>query len=403
MKILIVHNILWAHYKAVVFQELNRLVQQRPDVELLVIQIARNERSRAGLEQAAADAPTYQYPYRLLFDRLLEDVGLGERTLALLKQLWQYRPNVLNLTGYYDPAQLMLLVVARLMGIRVIMQNESTAADHARGGWKERFKQSIFSLCNGFFCFGTLSANYLLQLGVRAERILLRKNAVDNQTLYRVYQQALVNRNAEQKQQSICPRNFVFVGRLIDVKNLHVLVEAFAQAQRQLRPAFINSATGEADDAQPPQASQWGMLLLGDGPLQTALQAQIDQLGLNDMIHILPGRAWFQVPEVLALADVLVLPSRSEPWGLVVNEAMACGMPVIVSDRCGCVADLVVDGQNGFVISPEQPEQLVDALFRFMSDQTDRIEMGNAAQRMIQPFTPEAVAQDMLTGFLTVK
>ena len=400
MKVLIVHNILWAHYKARVFQEVNRLAQQQPNLSVMVIQIARNERSRAGLEQPDPETPLYSYPYELLFDRFLEDVGLWERTRALLQRLWRYRPDVVTLTGYYDPAQLVVLLVAKLLRIRVIMQNESTAADHTRGGWKEVFKRWIFKQCDGFFCFGTLSANYLLQLGVRPDQILLRKNAVDNQALANAFKRALPHRPAKQQQLRLQPNNFIFVGRLIEVKNLLALVDTFAETRQQVRnPVFLPAGNFPADTIH---SSQWGLILLGDGPLHESLQQRIIDLGLTDFIHLLPGRPWFRVPEVLALADVLVLPSRSEPWGLVVNEAMACGLPVIVSDRCGCVADLVREGQNGFIINPDQPAQLKHALQQFMTGDVDRLQMGDTARHMISPFAPEAVAQEMLTGFLTI-
>ncbi|MFD2569439.1 glycosyltransferase family 4 protein [Spirosoma soli] len=388
MRVLIVHNILWAHYKSSVFQALQQLVDKQINVDMKVLQIARNERSRAGIETTAntdgetTAAPAYQYNYELLFDRFAEDIGVVERTRALLQRAKAYKPDVINLTGYYDPAQLMLLVWAKRRGIRVIIQNESTVADHERGGWKERLKRWIFSQCDGFFCFGSSSADYLIQLGVRPEQILLRKSAVDNNALLSAYQRALPTRLAQQKALGLCANNFVFVGRLIDFKNLPSLINAFAEARRQ----SIESAG-------------WGLIMLGDGPQYDALIRQVANLNLSDWVKILPGRPWFKVPDVLALANVLVLPSRSEPWGLVVNEAMACGMPVLVSNRCGCVQDLVHDGQNGLVFDPDQPAQLTRSLLRFMQNEVNAAQMGQLSQRIIAPYAPEMVAQEMLDGF----
>ncbi len=386
MKILIVHNILWAHYKSSVFQALQRLVDTQPEVTVRVLQIARNERSRAGLEivnnAEGVAAPTYTYDYELLFDRYTEEISLAERTHALLRRAKAYKPDVITLTGYYDPAQLTLLLWAKRQGIRVVIQNESTLADHQRGGWKERFKRWIFSQCDGFFCFGSSSANYLIQLGVGPEKILLCKSAVDNNALRSAYQRALPGRAAQQKLLGIYPNSFVFVGRLIGYKNLPSLISAFAEARQQ-------SAN----------ASEWGLILLGDGPEHDALQQQITSLNLSDHVKLLPGRPWFKVPDVLALANVLVLPSRSEPWGLVVNEAMACGMPVLVSDRCGCVEDLVRDGQNGLVFDPDQPAQLIHCLLSFMNNEVNEKQMGQLSQTIIAPYAPEVVAQEMLDGF----
>ena len=391
MRILIVHNILWAHYKASVFQALQRVVDQRTGWTLKVLQIARNERSRAGLETTADVAtPVYSYEYELLFDRFLEDVSLRERAAALLRHVRAFRPDVINLTGYYDPAQLLLLLWATTNGVRVVMQNESTVADHQRGIWKERFKRWLFSRCDGFFCFGNQSADYLILLGVPSEKILLRKNAVDNNTIRLGYERALLTRPEQQRALGLRPSNFVFVGRLLALKNLPMLLTSFAEARRQS-----------------PNAADWGLVLLGDGPEETLLHQKIAELSLSDAVTLLPGRPWFRVSEVLALSNVLVLPSTSETWGLVVNEAMVCGLPVIVSDRCGCVPDLVHDGQNGFVFSPEQSKcstttELTRHLLRFMNGDVDADQMGRLGQQIIDPYTPEAVAQEMLAGFTKV-
>ncbi|SFE46238.1 glycosyltransferase family 4 protein [Spirosoma endophyticum] len=383
MRILIVHNILWAHYKSSVFQAIQQLADQQPNVMVNVLQIARNERSRASLETINdPSVPTYSYNYELLFDRFLEDVSLRERTNALLRRASAFKPDVITLTGYYDPAQIFLLLWARTKGIRVILQNESTATDHQRGGWKERIKQWIFSQCSGFFCFGSQSADYLIQLGVQPDKILLRKSAVDNNALRVAYERALSSRIKEQQVLALRPNNFVFVGRLIGYKNLPLLLSAFAEAQKQS-----------------PLADEWGIILLGDGVEKNSLIEQINTLALTDSVHILPGRPWFEVPDVLAMSNVLVLPSSSEPWGLVVNEAMACGLPVIVSDRCGCAPDLVHEGKNGFVFTYDQPDQLTQLMLRFIDGDVDVAEMSFWAQKLIAPYAPDVVAQEMLNGY----
>ncbi|GAB3808045.1 hypothetical protein GCM10028819_46170 [Spirosoma humi] len=387
MRILIVHNILWAHYKSSVFQALQHLTDQQPAISLTVLQIARNEKSRAKLEIAPANghAPAYTYNYELLFDRFVEEVTLRERFKALLTRARADKPDVIILTGYYDLAQVFLLGWARRKGIRVIMQNESTAADHERGGWKEHIKRWIFSQCDGFFCFGTQSANYLIQLGVSPEKILLRKNAVDNNTLQIAYERALVNRTQEQARLGLRPKNVVFVGRFIAFKNLPTLLRAFSEALHQS-----------------PHSAEWGLILLGEGPDHDALTHQIDTLPVADQVKLMPSRPWYQVPDLLALSDVLVLPSLSEPWGLVVNEAMACGLPVIVSDRCGCASDLVREGENGFVFDPQNQSQLTALLLRFMNNELNLAAMQAASKKIIAPYSPEAVANDMLDGIQKV-
>ncbi len=385
MRILLVHNILWAHYKAAVFQAIDRLVAQRPDTSFRVLQIGRNERSRAGWETDAANAPTYTYPYELLFDSFVDDIPLRARTQALLLRMRRYKPDVLCLTGYYDPAQLALLAYARLRGIPVVMQMESTAFDNERSPIKEGIKRLIMRQCGGFFCFGSPQATYLIQLGVPPARILLQKSAVDNQALLRAYQTAKRQRTGQQQKLGVPAHNFVFVGRLIEPKNLPMLLQCFADALTQT-----------------PNQTDWGLILLGNGPQEATLKQQAQTLGISKRVFFHPATHWYHVPDVLALADVLVLPSVSEPWGLVVNEAMVCGMPVLVSDRCGCANDLVRDGQNGFLFDPTKPEQLTHYLLAFMNGQVNVEQMGQESQRIIAPYAPEVVAKEMMDGFAIV-
>lgn len=386
MRILIVHNILWAHYKASVFQALQRVVDKQPGVVLKVLQIARNEQSRASLEaNSDAATPVYSYEYELLFDRFLEEVSLLERATVLLKRVRAFRPDVINLTGYYDPAQMLVLGWAKANGVRVVVQNESTAADHQRGRWKEQLKRWIFGRCDGFFCFGEQSAKYLIELGVEPQKILLRKNAVDNDAIRIAYDRALPQRTEQQKVLGLRPNNFVFVGRFITVKNLPTLLKSFAEARTQT-----------------PNAANWGLILLGDGPEKALIQQIISESELNDVIKLLPGRPWFQVADILALSNVLVLTSISETWGLVVNEALVCGLPVIVSDRCGCVPDLVHDGENGFVFDPNEPAKLTHHLRQFMNGNVNADQLSRLARESVESYAPEVVAQEMLAGFIKV-
>jgi glycosyltransferase involved in cell wall biosynthesis len=376
MRILIVHNQLWAHYKALAFSHLQRLVDERPDVTMHVLQIALVEGDRQTL--GTPDPAEHAYSHEVLFPTRLDQVKLADRTRALLRRTAAFRPDVVNLTGYYDPATWVLMAYCRLRGIRLILSNESTEADGPRSRLKETFKRVLIRQFQGFFTFGTRSAEYLIRLGATPSLIFSRRNAVDNARLLQVYETALPQRVAELHRLGLKSCNFIFVGRLIPVKNLSRLLKAFAQARQ--------SALRGRD---------WGLILLGDGVQKAELQAQA-----GEGVAFLPGVPWHEVPTRLALADVFVLPSTLEPWGLVVNEAMACGLPVLVSERCGCAVDLVRDGENGFIIDPYDDDQLCSRLRQFMDFlPTDRQRFGERSRELIRTYTPERVALDMLDGF----
>jgi glycosyltransferase involved in cell wall biosynthesis len=116
-------------------------------------------------------------------------------------------------------------------------------------------------------------------------------------------------------------------------------------------------------------------------------------------IRFMGGMPWHEVPTYLAQADVLILPSLSEPWGLVVNEAMVCAMPVIVSRNCGCVDDLVRHGQNGFSFKAQKVEELAEAMRHYITHPDDIAVHGAKSLELIASFSPTSVGKEMATAF----
>lgn len=383
MNVLIIHTAYWTHYKASVHSEMQRQIeQQHLPITLLVTHLAESERSRAGL--GAPDPALHRYPHEVLYRGFLEDFSLKNRLQTLFALVRRFRPDVINTPGYYDPAVVALTVYCKLRGIRVVMSIDSTEADHIRRGWRELLKRRIVGMADGFFCYGSRAADYMLGFGVRPDQILLRRNAVDNDAIRRNYECALPSRQARLAELGLPTYNLIYVGRLIDrLKNLTTLLSAFRTLKATL-----------------PEAIDWGLLLVGDGEDRASLEALMHDL---PTVRFVSGQSWQQVPAYLALSDALVLPSYSEPWGLVVNEAMVCGLPVLVSDRCGCAPDLVEPGINGFIFDPYQPQELIDGLTKLMtSNPRERIQMGLASRVQIAQYSPESVANGMLAGFCHV-
>jgi glycosyltransferase involved in cell wall biosynthesis len=120
-------------------------------------------------------------------------------------------------------------------------------------------------------------------------------------------------------------------------------------------------------------------------------------LGLDGSVR-LPGFVQYDGLRALyARAGAFILPSVSDPWGLVVNEAMAAGLPVLVSNRCGCAPDLVEEGRNGFTFDPYDIEGLARLMLRMssMSD-AERAAMGQASREIIRRWTPETFATNLM-------
>lgn len=379
MRVLIVHNQLWAHYKSKLFSEIDQAMKlSGQGDELLVAQIALYEASRKVMQND--ETIIYDYPYTVLFERSLDQVSFSERREALFRVFNEYRPDVLNITGYFDWAQVLLMFYARWKGVKVVISSESSSADHNRSAWKEWVKKIIVGRANAFFCFGETSARYLESLGVAKSAIRVKNAAV-------IDEQVIRNRYDETKRELVAhaalnpvARKFVYVGRLAAEKNLTTLIRAFGNAARQTD-------------------SDWKLLLVGDGPERANLEKLATDLGIAGQVIFAGGFPWYRVPGWLAQSDVLVLPSKSEPWGLVVNEAMVCGMPVIVSQTCGCVGDLVRNGVNGFTFDHSRQAELEEHLRFFILNPASITGMGQESLKLIAPFASGPVAKQMATAY----
>ena len=138
---------------------------------------------------------------------------------------------------------------------------------------------------------------------------------------------------------------------------------------------------------------------MGDGPARQKLELLSGTFFSDNRITFVGGFPWYKVPDWLAASDILVLPSKSEPWGLVVNEAMVCGMPVIVSEKCGCAEDLVINHQNGFTFDPDSQQELETAMLFFTQHPEKIASTGQESLKLIQPFSSKNVAREMVACY----
>jgi glycosyltransferase involved in cell wall biosynthesis len=137
------------------------------------------------------------------------------------------------------------------------------------------------------------------------------------------------------------------------------------------------------------------LVVLGDGPLREKIEATRTELELEGCVHFPGFKQYDDLPAYYGLAEFFVHASTTEQWGLVVNEAMAAGLPVLVSERCGCAQDLVADGQNGWTFDPENLSELADLLVRMACKSREEDKMGRASRRIIEKWGPSAFSQGL--------
>jgi glycosyltransferase involved in cell wall biosynthesis len=255
--------------------------------------------------------------------------------------------------------------------------SESTAADVPRWRWKEVLKRRIVSLFSAALAGGQPQCAYLLALGMRADRVFDGYDVVDNDHFARQADAAREHAAEAREQLGLPARYFLANGRFVEKKNLFRLFEGFAR--------YRSAARAEA----------WDLVLLGDGELRPQLLDHVARLGLQEAVHLPGFRQYEELPAYYGLAEVFVHGSTTEPWGLVVNEAMAAGLPVLVSDRCGCAADLVVPGANGYTFDPLDPDELAGLMLRVAAPGCDRRGLARAGADIIAGWTTQRFAQNL--------
>jgi glycosyltransferase involved in cell wall biosynthesis len=381
-----------------------------------------------------------------------------EVSRLMLAALDKIQPQIVVTPGWSDPAALAAIKWSLKQGVPVVCMSESTEWDAERGAWREAMKRRIVGLCSAALVGGRPHKEYMVKLGMPAERIFLGYDAVDNAYFAagaaKWRKQKIENRNqksegknqfqlslAREMASPISPGSvsafqdvsvsafqnapfFLASARFIEKKNLPRLLKAFSR-YRELAGASVKRCdsasveqvdgnSGELDTGSPvhlnpeklkhqtetpkhrntetPTSDLWQLVLLGDGPLLSSLRSQVSSLGLQHSV-LLPGfKQYPELPAYYAHAGAFIHASTTEQWGLVVNEAMASGLPVLVSNRCGCASDLVQEGVNGFTFDPYDVEQLAQLMFQVSGFGFQVSKFGAASRTIISEWGPERFA-----------
>ena len=261
-----------------------------------------------------------------------------------------------------------LLIACRRYGVPCIARGEVNGLS-PRPFWKHLAHRALFKQYAAFLSIGSRNAQYLREHGVSANRIWSTPYSVDNDRF--PFQQ-------RPPYEGRCV-SFLFSGKLENKKRpLDILAAARLLLEQGLSP------------------QQFEVVFAGDGELRDAIEAEVALAGLP--VRMLGFVNQSRLLEVYANADCLLLPSESgETWGLVVNEAMATGLPVIVSNTVGCAMDLVRDGDTGLTFSLGDVSALAQRMSRIIGEEDRARAMGrHAAETVREGFSPALVAQGVV-------
>ncbi len=288
------------------------------------------------------------------------------------------------LAGYVFPFELQLLWAAKKLGIKVIMRGEFTDLKRKKPPWwkrvvRERYLKWVYSHTHAFGCVGYQAKQHLLSRGVPETRIFFSPYSVD--TSHFEVQKQQFTREETRKKLGLSEHTFTFIfsGKLIPRKQICLLVEAFSHIQHPERAALILLGDGE----QREQVLRRGQEILGERFL---FQGFVNQS---------------QLGQYFLAADAFVLPSRYEAWGLVVNEAMQFGLPLLLSDMIGSHKDLLQPGETGYLFKTEDVHALAQGLEKLMNDPKHAKVMGRNAEARIKDYSTERSAQGIRDAILS--
>jgi 1,2-diacylglycerol 3-alpha-glucosyltransferase len=290
-------------------------------------------------------------------------------TTALLRA----SPDAILCGGYSYLASWQALAWARKNRVPFLLWSESNLQDRRRGHTAVEFlKTEFLRRCSAFAVPGQTAREYLRFRGIRDEIIFAAPNAVDNDLFAAAAAEVWQNPEATRSRLNLPQRYFLYVGRLVREKGVFDLLAAYEKLDESTRQST-------------------GLVFVGDGAARGELEAQAatvcsGMLTFAGFVHREELAAYY------ALAEALFLPTYSDPWGLVVNEAMACGIPAVVSQIAGCAADLIVEGWNGWLIPPGDTESLSRAMRRLIDKPELRALMGANSLERISQYSPQAWA-----------
>jgi glycosyltransferase involved in cell wall biosynthesis len=302
---------------------------------------------------------------------------LNQKILGALRRV---NPDTIVCGGYNYLASWQALRWAKRNHLSFLLWCESTANDN-RAGHRviESLKKNFFDRCDGCIVPGTAAGEYAGQMGVSPEHIFMAPNAVDNNLFASRASDARQNASRVRAEFNLPERYLLFAGRLVKSKGVFELLEAYGSLKQNLR-------------------SQVGLVFAGDGPSRSELE--------HTAKSISPGTIRFarfvhrdELASYYGLADCVVFPTHSDPWGLVVNEAMACGLPVICGQSAGCATDLVQS--NGRLIDSRNVDQLAHAMQELATDADLRRQMSRESLKIIQNYSPEICAAGIAQAALS--
>jgi glycosyltransferase involved in cell wall biosynthesis len=322
----------------------------------------------------------YNYEYKIL-PRIPIKI-LGEEAsfnFSIIKEILRNRPGVVIIGGYVDPTMWLALFTAKLLRIPVIYWTEGMKEPQTLLGALTRPVRILFvKKADAIIVPGKLSKRYVISLGASPDKVFIAPNSIDNDLFIRLSQRFLPLKEKIKDELNLSNKIVILtVAQLIKRKGLEFLIQAYAMLERERK--------------------ETALVIVGSGPLRQHLEELSKSLGVKSIKFIPSGLKLEELVKLYCAADVFVLPTLEDIWGFVINEAMACGLPVVSTTASQAALEMIRPGENGYIVEPARVDQLSLALKILVLNKTSRKKMGERSREII---VKEFGVLNTLLGFL---
>ncbi|TRZ88388.1 MAG: glycosyltransferase [Methanosarcinales archaeon] len=291
----------------------------------------------------------------------------NQRSAEVINALEQFNPQAIYISGWTDKGYMKAARNFKRQGVPVVSGMDRQ--------WNGALRQRIACLIARWYLHpaidvlwvpGERQRAFAKKLGYTGNRCWSGMYACDWEKFASVKKKGSENH----------PPFFLYVGRYVDVKGIDLLVMAYKYYREKVE-------------------NPWPLVCAGTGPQKSLLQ---NQVGIEDRGFIQPNN----LPDLMGEAAAFVLPSRKEPWGVVVQEAAASGLPIICSKASGAGVHLVQDGYNGFVVENGNTDHLAEKMIQLHSLSAEQLTLwGERSHELSRQFTPQRWAETLISGIET--
>jgi len=298
--------------------------------------------------------------------------------IKLMYYLFREYPNFIITTGY-SMASIVVMIFSMIFGSRYsVYSGEIFSRDTAKSWFRKCIRKIIVQFVDSVIAYGTKAQNYVRALSTQKEPYI----AYNTSDMRFYTQQSSILRRTRTNIShefglSAANINLIFIGRLVKRKAVDLLIESVVKLNSRKKDFLLH--------------------IIGDGTEKSYLQSLVAKLLLKGNVIFWGHKNKDELAKHLAIGDIFVFPSLYDIWGLVLNEAMAAGLPVIASKYAGATYDLVQDGVNGFVVDPHNTDEMAEKIRVLLDNPGLRKKMGeNAKQTILDRFTVEKTAEGFL-------